>query len=47
VKGCPFCNIGIDEQQEVDLTEEEWSATYSLLKDVKILLDERYSPEGF
>ena len=30
-----------------DLTIEEWNATYSLLKDVKNYLDERYHPQGY
>lgn len=30
-----------------DLTNEEWSATYRLLKDVKNYLDEKYKPDGY
>lgn len=30
-----------------DLTEVEWRSTYSLLKRVKELLDERYHPQGY
>ncbi|WP_028589879.1 HIT family protein [Paenibacillus massiliensis] len=30
-----------------DLTEEEWSATYSLLLEVKSILDEKLQPEGY
>ena len=30
-----------------DLSEEEWLATYSLLKRGKSILDERYQPEGY
>ena len=30
-----------------DLTEEEWQATYSLLQQVKALLDEQYAPAGY
>lgn len=30
-----------------DLTYEEWSATYSLLQDVKEYLDENYGPQGY
>lgn len=30
-----------------DLTPEEWRDTYSLLQDVKALLDAEYSPEGY
>lgn len=30
-----------------DLTEEEWAATYSLLKEVKQLLDEAHRPDGY
>ena len=30
-----------------DLTETEWNATYSLLQQVKSLLDERYEPDGY
>lgn len=30
-----------------DLTIEEWNATYSLLQEVKVLLDEKYEPQGY
>lgn len=30
-----------------DLTEEEWIATYSLLKKAKEYLDEKYAPQGY
>lgn len=30
-----------------DLTEEEWQATYSLLKEVKKHLDKVYEPQGY
>ncbi|MDQ6421590.1 HIT family protein [Paenibacillus sp. LHD-117] len=30
-----------------DLTEEEWSATYSLLREVKSILDEKHQPNGY
>jgi len=30
-----------------DLTEEEWHDTHGLLQRVKILLDERYKPDGY
>ncbi|WP_345798824.1 hypothetical protein [Bacillus sp. Cr_A10] len=30
-----------------DLTEDEWNATFSLLKEVKALLDENLSPDGY
>ncbi|WP_010094324.1 HIT family protein [Ornithinibacillus scapharcae] len=30
-----------------DLTLEEWNATYSLLRDVKAFLDEKYHPQGY
>ena len=30
-----------------DLTEDEWFATYSLLQEVKDLLDETYRPDGY
>jgi diadenosine tetraphosphate (Ap4A) HIT family hydrolase len=30
-----------------DLTEAEWNATYTLLQQVKILLDEQYAPDGY
>lgn len=30
-----------------DLTPEEWSDTYRLLQDVKLLLDDRYRPDGY
>jgi histidine triad (HIT) family protein len=30
-----------------DLTLEEWSATYTLLKEVKRYLDEKYKPQGY
>jgi diadenosine tetraphosphate (Ap4A) HIT family hydrolase len=30
-----------------DLTREEWEATYSLLKEVKIHIDERFRPDGY
>jgi diadenosine tetraphosphate (Ap4A) HIT family hydrolase len=30
-----------------DLTPEEWQATYSLLQEVKALLDEQYAPQGY
>ncbi len=30
-----------------DLTEEEWAATYSLLKEAKNRLDREYGPEGY
>ena len=29
------------------LTEEEWSATFSLLQEVKTILDETYHPDGY
>ncbi|EKP94322.1 HIT family protein [Thermaerobacter subterraneus] len=31
----------------LDLTEEEWAATFSLLQDVKRLLDEQCRPDGY
>ena len=30
-----------------DLTEEEWGATYSLLKEMKKHLDKEYEPQGY
>ena len=30
-----------------DLTKEEWTATFSLLKQVKELLDAEYEPQGY
>jgi diadenosine tetraphosphate (Ap4A) HIT family hydrolase len=30
-----------------DLTEAEWNATYSLLQQVKALLDKQYAPDGY
>lgn len=30
-----------------DLTEEEWSATYSLLQEVKSILDEKHQADGY
>lgn len=30
-----------------DLTAEEWKATFSLLIQVKALLDQRYAPDGY
>jgi len=30
-----------------DLTEAEWCETYTLLQEVKTLLDERYEPDGY
>src|SRR5690606_930695 len=30
-----------------DLTPDEWQATYSLLQEVKALLDEQYAPQGY
>ena len=30
-----------------DLTPEEWNATFSLLREVKALLDRDYAPEGY
>ncbi len=30
-----------------DLTEDEWAATFSLLKQVKELLDAEYEPQGY
>jgi diadenosine tetraphosphate (Ap4A) HIT family hydrolase len=30
-----------------DLTNEEWNATFDLLKEVKKLLDEKYRPQGY
>lgn len=30
-----------------DLTEEEWIATYSLLQEVKQLIDNKYEPQGY
>jgi diadenosine tetraphosphate (Ap4A) HIT family hydrolase len=30
-----------------DLTAEEWEATFSLLIQVKALLDQRYAPDGY
>lgn len=80
MKECPFCNLGIVQEQQIilknehcmflqipqevlvgsglivpiehrdtmfDLTEEEWSATYSLLSEVKTLLDKNFSPDGY
>jgi diadenosine tetraphosphate (Ap4A) HIT family hydrolase len=40
--------VPIEHRETVfDLTEEEWSATFSLLKEVKTILDEKFSPEGY
>ncbi|MCU9613109.1 HIT domain-containing protein [Caldibacillus lycopersici] len=40
--------VPIQHRQTVfDLTEAEWNATYSLLQEVKELLDEAYHPEGY
>lgn len=30
-----------------DLTKDEWIATYDLLQTVKMLLDEKYMPQGY
>ena len=30
-----------------DLSEEEWADTFSLLKEVKKYLDEKYNPDGY
>jgi diadenosine tetraphosphate (Ap4A) HIT family hydrolase len=30
-----------------DLTEEEWAATFSLLKEARALLDAQYRPDGY
>ena len=30
-----------------DLTPEEWSATFELLKEAKAYIDERYAPDGY
>src|SRR4051812_16654542 len=30
-----------------DLTRDEWNATYTLLKEVKHYLDDRYQPQGY
>ncbi len=30
-----------------DLTQEEWAATFSLLQQVKALLDAEYAPQGY
>lgn len=30
-----------------DLTDEEWSATYELLQEVKTILDEAHHPDGY
>jgi diadenosine tetraphosphate (Ap4A) HIT family hydrolase len=30
-----------------DLTKEEWNATYDLLIEVKVLLDQLYNPQGY
>jgi len=30
-----------------DLSQEEWNATYQLLKEVKEYIDEKYKPDGY
>jgi diadenosine tetraphosphate (Ap4A) HIT family hydrolase len=30
-----------------DLTKEEWAATFTLLQEVKALLDQEYAPQGY
>lgn len=30
-----------------DLSEDEWNATYELLKEVKVYLDNKYKPHGY
>ncbi|SDJ08818.1 HIT family protein [Salimicrobium halophilum] len=30
-----------------DLTEEEWKATYNLLKEVKAYIDDHHNPQGY
>lgn len=30
-----------------DLTEDEWSSTFSLLQEVKSILDEKHQPQGY
>lgn len=30
-----------------DLMEQEWNATYTLLKEVKALIDQEYKPDGY
>lgn len=30
-----------------DLSKDEWTATYALLQEVKTILDETYSPDGY
>ena len=30
-----------------DLTPDEWSETYALLQQARVLLDERYQPDGY
>lgn len=40
--------VPIEHRETVfDLTVDEWSATYSLLHEVKALLDEKYRPDGY
>ncbi len=40
--------VPIEHRENVfELTEDEWNATFSLLQEVKIFLDEKYSPNGY
>lgn len=51
-KGIPLEGSGVivpklHRETPFDLTPEEWNATYTLLKDVKKYLDEKYNPQGY
>ena len=45
---CSVLIIPFKHREKVfDLTVEEWNATFSLLKDVKAILDQKYRPDGY
>ena len=37
----------IHRETTFDLTKEEWNATYSLLQEAKIYMDQHYQPQGY
>lgn len=47
IKGAGIIVPKIHRETVFDLTQDEWDATYQLLQEVKLYLDENYKPEGY
>lgn len=47
IRGAGIIVPNVHRETVFDLTEEEWVATYRLLHEVKLYLDQKYRPDGY